>query len=124
MREILAGISAEKAVARPAEGVHSIWELVAHVICWEQIVRRRASGENVPAPPESENFPTIIKADAIAWQKTLDDLADSHRQLQAMLAGLTDDQLRANVVGQNYPVAGMIWGSFSTTSIMRGKSRF
>src|SRR5713101_5726556 len=36
LREVLAGITAEQARARPLHNAHSIWELVHHVAAWEQ----------------------------------------------------------------------------------------
>ena len=42
--ELLKGVTAEQAAARPFEDAHSIWELVAHVEAWEHAILRRLVG--------------------------------------------------------------------------------
>ena len=39
--ELLRGVTAGQAAARPFEGAHSIWELVAHAEAWERAILRR-----------------------------------------------------------------------------------
>ncbi|PYS87293.1 MAG: DinB family protein, partial [Acidobacteria bacterium] len=45
VREVLAGITAEQAHARPLPNAHSIWELVHHIAVWENVGRRRLTGD-------------------------------------------------------------------------------
>ncbi|HEX9005142.1 MAG TPA: DinB family protein, partial [Blastocatellia bacterium] len=44
LRELLDGVTAEQAAAKPIPNAHSIWELVNHIIAWEQIVKARLEG--------------------------------------------------------------------------------
>ena len=41
LRKVLAGVTAEAASARPISGGHSIWEIVAHLAAWDDVVSRR-----------------------------------------------------------------------------------
>jgi len=51
--EILRGVSAAEAAARPLPKAHRIWEIVRHVAVWDEAARRRMAGEVVqPAPHE------------------------------------------------------------------------
>ncbi len=43
--ELLKGLSAAQAAARPVEGAHSIWEMVAHIEAWERAILRRLGGD-------------------------------------------------------------------------------
>src|SRR5438105_14630403 len=45
VREVLSGVTAEQAQARPFAKAHSIWELTHHIAVWESTARRRLSGE-------------------------------------------------------------------------------
>jgi len=47
---------------------HSIWELVNHVVAWEQIARRRLEGEAATEIPDEVNFPPVTDASEEAWQ--------------------------------------------------------
>jgi uncharacterized damage-inducible protein DinB len=97
LRELLHNVSATQAVARSREGVHNIWELVAHVITWERVSMRRIAGEQITSIPPEVNFPTINQADDVRWQRMLDELASVHRELMDVIVGLGDDQLSAQI---------------------------
>ncbi len=45
VRELLAGVTAEQAQARPLANAHNIWELVHHIAVWENAGRRRLAGD-------------------------------------------------------------------------------
>ena len=57
--ELLDGVTAEAAAARPIANGHSIWELVLHVTGWTAVFRRRLGGEAVEEP-EAGDFPKPI----------------------------------------------------------------
>src|SRR5260370_3027867 len=42
--EILMGVTAAQAAARPINNAHSIWELVLHIAAWERAVLRLVAG--------------------------------------------------------------------------------
>ena len=54
--EILEGVTAERAAARPVANAHSIWELVLHIAAWDGVVRRRMTGVAVAELPDKKNF--------------------------------------------------------------------
>ena len=45
LKELLNGVTAQQAHARPLANAHSIWELVQHIAVWEDVGRRRLGGE-------------------------------------------------------------------------------
>ena len=49
LRELLFGVRAEQAAARALPNAHSIWELVLHIIGWENVFRLRLEGEGTGA---------------------------------------------------------------------------
>jgi uncharacterized damage-inducible protein DinB len=107
LKEILAGVTAAQAAARPIPNGHSIWELVSHIAAWENVVIARLAGRPIDIPEEGD-FPPVTSADEEAWQKTLAWLDDTHRRLLDAIAGVNDDG--ATVAGKDYTVDFMLRG--------------
>ncbi len=110
LRELLDGVTAETAAAKPLPAAHSIWELVLHIAGWENVVRRRLAGEVLPDLADEENFPAIQNPSEAAWQQTLQELARNHHALREAIAKLDDAQLAESVPGKSYSVYGMLHG--------------
>jgi uncharacterized damage-inducible protein DinB len=103
LREILTGVSAEQAAAKPVAAAHSIWELALHVAAWERVFTRRLAGQPAEEPEEGD-FPPVAEVSAAAWQQTLGHLDDTHRQLLETVSSLTDERLEDTVPGRDYSV--------------------
>ena len=92
LREILKGITAAQAAAKPVPNAHSVWELVLHMTGWKNETRRRLSG--APAgEPESGDWPAIGATTPERWQDALDRLETAHRQLVSAVRGLPESRL-------------------------------
>ena len=100
LRELLADVNAERAAARPLANAHSIWEVVLHVAAWDGVVRRRAGGERVDAPPEGD-WPAVTDTSEAAWQEALAHLERRSRELREAVLRLSDEQLDDNVGGED-----------------------
>ena len=71
--ELLDGVDAETAAAKPLPDVHSIWELLLHVAAWDGAGIRRLAGKKTQLKGE-KNFPAISRnrrkrRGAKLWQK-------------------------------------------------------
>ena len=64
-KEILEGLTATDAGARPIEGAHTIFEILRHATTWNDVVRRRLEGE-VPDVSDAEDWPGPVGADTWA----------------------------------------------------------
>jgi uncharacterized damage-inducible protein DinB len=102
LRELLAGVTSEQAAARPIPNAHSIWELINHIIAWEQIARRRLEGEGEMEILDEVNFPPVTDASEAAWQATLQALQESHRGLREGVKKIDDAKLEETVPGTRY----------------------
>jgi uncharacterized damage-inducible protein DinB len=109
LKELLAGVTAEQAAARPLAGSHSIWEIVLHIAAWEGVARRRLEGETALIPSE-EDWPTVSDTSETAWLEALTKLESGHRQLRATLRQLTDADLDKIVAGQQYSFYFLLHG--------------
>lgn len=93
VREVLEGVSAEQAAARPLDGAHTIWELVLHMVAWIEVARRRLEGEQIDSLPDEENFPKISDPGEEAWRQALTLLDDAHARLDETLARFEESRL-------------------------------
>jgi uncharacterized damage-inducible protein DinB len=113
LKEILTGVNAAQAAARPLPNAHSIWELVSHIGAWENVFLNRLAGRPIDEPEEGD-FPPVTDASEEAWQTTLTKLDETHRRLIDTIAGLTDGQVTgatgATVAGKDYTVDHLLRG--------------
>jgi uncharacterized damage-inducible protein DinB len=98
--EILAGVEARTAAARPIQNAHGIWELVLHIAAWDDVVRRRTEGAAVTLSDE-QNFPAIPEASENAWHRTLTAAKKTHDDLVEIVAAFPDSRLAEQVPGKS-----------------------
>ena len=112
LRGSIRGLGAADTVWRPAAGRHNIWEIVDHCAYWKYAVRRRLVGlkRGSFAQRGSNWFPTPKPATESQWRATVSQLTDEHRQLRAVVAGLSDSTLPRRAMG----------GSDSNAALIRG----
>jgi uncharacterized damage-inducible protein DinB len=97
--EILEGVTAARAAARPIKGAHTIWELVLHIAAWDGAVLRRLGGVAVELS-DAENFPPVTDVGEAAWRAALTQVRRAHHDLIAAVGGLSDSQLYDMVPGK------------------------
>jgi uncharacterized damage-inducible protein DinB len=97
--EILDGVTATQAAARPINSAHTIWELVLHIAAWDGAALRRLGGAAVELS-DAENFPPITDTSAAAWRKALAHLRRVHEELVSAVSTLTDARLSEIVPGK------------------------
>ena len=106
LREILAGVDETSAAWKPpAEGVHSIWELLLHASCWERSVLARARGEE-NTPSDAENFSAPVGS----WEGALSDADALHDSLVTAVRTLSLEKLGTRAAGCPYSVRFMLHG--------------
>ncbi len=79
--QILDGIPAEAAAARPLAGRHTIWEIVMHMTFWEGVATQRLGGQRAGLVEEL-NFPAMPAVSEENWKRTLDDFRASNRNFR------------------------------------------
>jgi uncharacterized damage-inducible protein DinB len=93
VEELLAGMTAEQAAARPVEGAHSVWELVAHIEAWERAILRRLGGDPAAIYNTEEDWPPVTDAREDAWRETQARLAETYTALREAVLQLDDARL-------------------------------
>lgn len=94
---ILSGITAEMAVQRPLPNVHTIAELVAHLITWREFGVRVLSGDvEYRVDVNSEiDWPVFTELSEEAWHVMLAKLDDTQERMLRLLDTMTDEELDA-----------------------------
>lgn len=110
LAEVLEGVTAERAAARPIPGAHTIWEIVLHIIAWAEIARARLRGESTGDPTPEQDWPPVTATDAAAWQRTLERLGACHRELAADVRGLDEARLDQKVANLDYSADVLLHG--------------
>jgi uncharacterized damage-inducible protein DinB len=94
VREVLEGITAAQAHARPLQNAHNIWELVQHIAVWEEVGRRRLQGDPAEIPISSpEDWPPAEDASEAAWEKSKEVLERGHQALVAAISRVSESRL-------------------------------
>lgn len=114
--EILEGVGAEEASARPLPGTHTIFELVLHITAWENeaIARLRGLGRDLP---DEEDWP---RTDA-GWRDAVHRLEEVHRNLLVEMGELDDSSLDTRVQGFEQTVYVLLHGVVQHTLYHAGQ---
>src|SRR5712692_8931199 len=120
VREVLAGITAEQAHARPVQNVHSIWELVHHIAVWENVGRRRLQGDRAQIDISSpEDWPPADDTSEAAWEQAKAALDRGHKALRESYRTCSGIALRpADLRRHVYGLCYAAW-SYSSRSLSR-----
>ncbi len=97
--EILKGVTAERAAARPVAGAHSIWELMLHIAAWDGAVRRRMTGVAVKLSA-AKNFPPVTNTGEAAWAEALEHVRQVHEELVDAVKKFPEKSLSQQVPGK------------------------
>jgi uncharacterized damage-inducible protein DinB len=94
---LLKGVTADQAAAHPIPGAHSIWELTLHIRAWEGACLRRLNGD--PAQlPDNEDWEPVNDLSEASWEKTKQNLRDTHEQLLQAISAVDDARLDQPIV--------------------------
>src|ERR1039458_7782464 len=97
--EVLEGVTAAQAAARPISGAHTIWELVLHIAAWGGGALWRLGGAAVELS-DAEIFPPVRDTSEAAWRLALAQVQRGHEELVAVVAVLPDPRLDDMVPGK------------------------
>jgi uncharacterized damage-inducible protein DinB len=98
--EILSGVNAATASARPIKNAHTIWELVLHIAAWDDAVLRQTGGTAVRLSGK-KNFPPVKDTSEAAWRKAVESMKQTHNELIKTVAAFPDSRLREQVPGKS-----------------------
>jgi uncharacterized damage-inducible protein DinB len=97
--EILEGVDARTAAARPLAGAHSIWEIVLHIAVWDGAALLRMKGK-VTQPSGDQDWPPVNDTSPAAWKSALQHLRKTHAELVKAVQKLPEARLTGKVPGK------------------------
>ena len=97
--EVLEGVSAAKAAARPIAKAHTIWEIVRHITSWEQIVRSRLVGSPIDVSAALDWPAMPPKPSKKSWDAARAALHEAGEGTNVVLARMTEKQLMSTRPG-------------------------
>jgi uncharacterized damage-inducible protein DinB len=109
LMELLDGVDAVTAAARPLPNAHSIWELVLHIAVWDAAGCRRLSGDKTQ-PTGTANFPIVPRPAEAEWRTAVAQVKRTHDVLVKTVAALPESRLRERVPGKRYDFYFMLHG--------------
>ena len=95
--EVLKGVTASQATARPLAGAHNIWDLVLHIAAWEDACRRRLEGDRAELS-DSEDWRAPTETNEVAWEQVKALLIEGHRRLRAASAATDESRLNEPIL--------------------------
>jgi uncharacterized damage-inducible protein DinB len=110
LKVLLAGISAEDAARRPIPGAHTVRELLAHASAWQDIVRRRLSGEVLPKVKAEESWPPSGMLSAAVWADEVAAFESGAQRLAEAISAFPDERLDDVVPGRDHSFYAMLHG--------------
>jgi len=86
----LEDVTDKEAFTPAMEGVHTIAELVAHVIYWRSPIIKRLKGEKdwVGKMDSPDNWPTLEQLKSKGWKKLLAEFDETQKQLTSLLTSV------------------------------------
>lgn len=87
----------------PMIGVHTIWEILLHVIVWIRVGKMGINGERIPKELDpTHDWPRVEDWSEKAWAQAIDKLGEEHSLLINRLSQLTDSDLSKKIAGKDY----------------------
>ncbi len=111
MNQALHGVTAAEAAWRNSENSNSIWQIVNHLIFWNEDVIHRIKGTENPHKPENneETFGNPgDPEDEIRWVQTVQRLIEVMNKLKTVIADLEDEKLKTLYAANRYSIERLL----------------
>ena len=113
IKELLKGVTAKKALAKPVKGFHSIWEVVLHLTTWTEVAEKRVKGKKVPQVTPEKDWPSYVDRTERAWKKTLENLDFHQKKLLQSLEKTKDARLSEKVQRSGSRLDTLLYGTIN-----------
>jgi hypothetical protein len=103
IRDALAGVSAQQALARPLASAHCIWDLVIHIQIWADIAEQAIHGAPMPRLYGTEkDWPAAHQGGESEWALANERLLACGQRFAASIEQFSDSRLSDAVPGRDY----------------------
>jgi hypothetical protein len=103
LRGLLAGVTAEQALARPLPNGHNIWELLLHMDAWTSAASDAAMGAPMAKIFQTpQDWPVPADTSVAAWQAAVGHFFLVGERLAEAIGEFPDSRLTETVPGRKY----------------------
>ena len=103
LRELLNGVDAAAACARPFAAAHNIWELALHIDVWSAAALGAVHGTPMPRLYGTEkDWSVIVEGTPDEWSRATAHMQRTASDLASAIETLDDARLRDIVPGRDY----------------------
>ena len=111
VKDVLDGVGAEQAAAKPVADAHSIWELTLHIAAWIEHSRHAIDGRPLPLQLDTpEDWPRVSATDPDAWKQTAKRAFDSADDMVKAIEKFPIERLTDTVPGRSYDFRQLFHG--------------
>ena len=110
LRELLEGVTAEQAAAKPVPGAHSVWELVLHLEAWERQALTTLQGQPYESMTGEADWPPVRETTVEAWSAALERLQSTSSKLVETIRLMDVAKLDETVAGQEFSYYVLLHG--------------
>ena len=122
VRDVLDGVSAEQAAAKPVPDAHSIWELALHIAAWVEHSRHAIEGKPLPLELDTpDDWPRVSGTDLAAWKQTHHQVFESGKMLVKAIEKFPPERLTDIVPGRSYDFHQLFHGIVDHTIYHAGQ---
>ncbi len=102
LNELLDGVTAEHAAAKPVPGAHSVWELVHHIDAWERQALATLEGHTYQSMTGDADWPPVREITVEAWKGALERLGSTTSKLVGAVRQMDDAKLDEILAGKEF----------------------
>jgi hypothetical protein len=112
LKGCLRGVDAQKALWRPSETRHNIWEIVLHCAYWKHRVRHRFMPDDTAKFPKkgSDWIAVSYSGDEKSWKEDKALLTKTHQDMIAAVKTLSDSDLIKTPPGSKVNNLDLLYG--------------
>jgi uncharacterized damage-inducible protein DinB len=111
LSEVLEGVSAHQAAAKPIKNAHSIWEIAVHASVWQRHVLDRLQRGGMADIPDELDWPPVSDFSESAWSSAQAELKATNQSLVDAVRTCNDETLHSRVRGKDYDFYFMLHGT-------------
>ena len=111
--QLLEGVSAADATARPLPELHTIAELISHMTAWKGWVVKVLNGETdyTIEINSQQDWPKHESLSEDEWKGLIDTFKQKHEELASMVDGLSEEKLSTIIPGKPFPYSAIVHGA-------------
>ncbi|MFP6598617.1 MAG: DinB family protein, partial [Candidatus Hydrogenedentota bacterium] len=100
----------ETARTRSVANTHSIWEIAAHMVAWQEYTIRVMDGQDSTFLDDAHDWPDVKDKSDDEWILLVEKLAEGSRLIAEKLESWEDEKLRETVQGRDFPFKVLLHG--------------